>query len=49
MPKKEEKIEVLQQYLPEGTFDAIYTYLRDYHVHLTISERPFCLQRSRIE
>ena len=37
MPKKEEKIEVLQQYLPEGTFDAIYTYLRDYHVHLTIS------------
>ena len=37
MPKKEEKIEVLQQYLPEDTFDAIHTYLRDYHVHLTIS------------
>ena len=37
MPKKELKIDALQQYLPDGTLDAISKYLQHYCVHLTIT------------
>ena len=37
MPKKEAPINHLQQYLPEGTYLAVFQYLQQYHVHLTIA------------
>jgi hypothetical protein len=37
MPKKEVPIAQLQQYLPDGTYEAVLGYLRQYKVHLTIA------------
>jgi hypothetical protein len=37
MPKKEVPIGKLQDYLPAGTYEAVYAYLRQFKVHLTIA------------
>jgi SprT protein len=37
MPKKEVPINYLQKYLPDGTGEAVITYLHQYKVHLTIA------------
>lgn len=37
MAKKEAPISHLQQFLPPGTFEPVYNYLQQYHVHLTIA------------
>jgi SprT protein len=37
MPKQEAPISRLQDYLPDGTFDAVLSYLRQYKVHLTVA------------
>ena len=37
MPKKEAPISQLNDYLPEGTYDAVLGYLRLYKVHLTVA------------
>lgn len=37
MAKKEAPINHLQQFLPPNTFDAVYQYLQQYHVHLTVA------------
>jgi SprT protein len=37
MPKKEVPIGQLNDYLPSGTYEAVFTYLRQYKVHLTIA------------
>src|SRR5262245_23483931 len=37
MPKREAPINQLQDYLPDGTFEAVLTYLRQYRVHLTVA------------
>lgn len=37
MPKQQVPISQLQDYLPPGTYDAVYTYLRQFKVHLTIA------------
>ena len=38
MPKKEAPIHHLQNYLPPGTYDAVFNYLQQYKVHLTIAK-----------
>ncbi len=38
MPKKEVPIDHLQNYLPEGTYDAVLAYLRQFKVHLTVAK-----------
>jgi SprT protein len=38
MPKQEVPISQLQSYLPEGTYDAVLNYLRQYKVHLTVAK-----------
>ncbi|MBS1920806.1 MAG: SprT-like domain-containing protein [Bacteroidetes bacterium] len=38
MSKKEAPINQLQQFLPNGTFDAVLHYLQQYKVHLTITK-----------
>jgi len=37
MAKKEAPITRLQDFLPPGTFDAVFQYLQQYHVHLTVA------------
>lgn len=37
MGKKEVPMAQLQDYLPEGTYDAVLAYLRQYKVHLTVA------------
>ena len=37
MPKKEVPIDHLQQYLPDGTANAVLAYLHHYKIHLTIA------------
>lgn len=37
MPKKEVPVDHLQQFLPQGTADAVTAYLHQYKVHLTIA------------
>jgi len=37
MAKKEAPISALQQYLPEGTYEAVLAYLHHYQVHLTVA------------
>jgi hypothetical protein len=37
MPKKEVPINHLENYLPQGTYDAVLTYLRQHKVHLTVA------------
>jgi SprT protein len=37
MAKKEAPISHLQQFLPPGTFEPVFNYLQQYHVHLTIA------------
>jgi SprT protein len=37
MSKKEAPISALQQYLPEGTYEAVLHYLQHYKVHLTVA------------
>jgi len=37
MAKKEAPINHLQQFLPPNTFEAVYNYLHQYHVHLTVA------------
>jgi predicted SprT family Zn-dependent metalloprotease len=37
MPKKEVPLARLQDYLPDGTLEAVLTYLRLYKVHLTVA------------
>ncbi|MBS1760446.1 MAG: SprT-like domain-containing protein [Bacteroidetes bacterium] len=39
MPKKEVPLNHLQQYLPNGTVDAVSDYLQHYKVHLTIARQ----------
>jgi hypothetical protein len=38
MPKKEVPINQLQDFLPPATYDAVFAYLRQYKVHLTIAK-----------
>jgi len=38
MPKQEAPLHHLQTYLPPGTFDAVFAYLRQHKVHLTIAK-----------
>ena len=38
MPKREAPISQLQDYLPPNTYEAVWTYLRQYKVHLTITK-----------
>jgi predicted SprT family Zn-dependent metalloprotease len=38
MPKKEKPIDHLQQFLPDGTYDAVLQHLQFFKVHLTISK-----------
>jgi SprT protein len=38
MPKQEVHISQLQEYLPEGTYEAVLDYLRQYKVHLTVAK-----------
>ena len=38
MPRKEFPIDHLQQYLPADTSDAVFSYLQQYKVHLTITK-----------
>lgn len=37
MPKKEAHISTLQDFLPEGTFEPVLSYLQHYRVHLTVA------------
>lgn len=37
MPKKEVPIGQLQDYLPPGTYEPVFNYLRQYKVHLTVA------------
>ncbi len=37
MAKKEAPIDLLKNYLPPNTFEAVLSYLQQYHVHLTIA------------
>jgi SprT protein len=37
MAKKEAPISHLQQFLPPGTYEPVFKYLQQYHVHLTIA------------
>ena len=37
MAKKEAPISTLQDFLPPNTFDAVFDYLKLYHVHLTVA------------
>ncbi len=37
MPKQEVPISQLQHYLPDGTYDPVLNYLRQYKVHLTVA------------
>jgi len=37
MPKKEAPLHQLQQFLPDGTFDAVVHYLHFYKIHLTVA------------
>jgi len=37
MAKREAPISKLQDFLPPNTFDAVFTYLQLYHVHLTVA------------
>lgn len=37
MPKKEVPIGLLSDYLPPGTYEAVFEYLRQYKVHLTVA------------
>jgi SprT protein len=37
MPKNEAPISTLQDFLPEGTYEPVFQYLQEYHVHLTIA------------
>jgi len=38
MPKQEAPLHHLQTYLPPGTFDAVFDYLKQHKVHLTIAK-----------
>jgi SprT protein len=38
MPKQEVPISRLQDYLPEGTYEAVLNYLRQFKVHLTVAK-----------
>lgn len=38
MPKKEEHISALQNFLPPGTYEPVLAYLHQYHVHLTVAK-----------
>lgn len=37
MPKKEVPLHALQRYLPPDTYEAVFTYLYQYRVHLTVA------------
>ena len=37
MPKKEAPISTLQDFLPPGTFDAVFSYIQQHQVHLTVA------------
>lgn len=37
MPKKESPLHRLKEYLPEGSFDDVVSYLHEYKVHLTVT------------
>ena len=37
MPKQESPLHLLNSYLPDGAFDAVAAYIRQYKVHLTIT------------
>ena len=37
MPKKEAHISILQDYLPDGTYEPVLAYLQQFHVHLTVA------------
>jgi SprT protein len=37
MPKKEAHISTLQDYLPPNTYEAVHSYLQQYHVYLTVA------------
>lgn len=39
MPKKEVPIDHLQHYLPDGTYDPVLSYLRQFGVHLTVARQ----------
>jgi len=38
MPKQEAPIHHLQHYLPPGTYDAVFAYLKQHKVHLTVAK-----------
>jgi len=38
MPKQEAPIHHLQNYLPRGTYDAVFAYLKQHKVHLTVAK-----------
>ncbi|MBC7949218.1 MAG: SprT-like domain-containing protein [Chitinophagaceae bacterium] len=38
MPKKEVPISQLQQFVPDGTYEAVLDYLRQFKVHLTVAK-----------
>src|SRR6478672_8773980 len=37
MAKKEAPISQLEHFLPDGTYQAVFQYLNQYHVHLTVA------------
>ena len=37
MPKKESPLHELNNYLPDGSFEDVATYLHEYKVHLTVT------------
>lgn len=39
MPKQEAPLVQLQSYLPEGSFEDVFHYLKQHHVHLTITRQ----------